>query len=65
MSFFNNYKDPDTIFNKILEFSSFSNSHRLVFDIIYFKTLEELIPYLNTEFEPIVVWRYSLEKKQV
>lgn len=64
MSFFNNYKDPIIIYNKILEFSNLSDSHKLIFNIIYSKTLEELIPYLNTEFEPIVVWRYSLGKKQ-
>jgi hypothetical protein len=61
----NNYKDPDIIYSKILEFSKLSEAHRLIFNIIYSKTLEELIPYLNTEFEPIVVWRYSLEKKQI
>ncbi len=28
--------------------------------IIYEYSLKELIPYLNTDYEPLVYWRYSL-----
>jgi hypothetical protein len=59
-----NYSNPETIYKKTLEFADLSEPHRIIFNLIYFKTLEELIPYLNTEFEPIVVWRCSLENKQ-
>jgi hypothetical protein len=36
---------------------------RKIYDLIYECSLEQLIPYLNTDFEPIVYWRYSLSGK--
>ena len=39
-----------------------SNNIKLIYNLIYVYTLEGLIPYLNTEFEPIVYWRYSVGK---
>jgi hypothetical protein len=41
----------------------FKNKHypTLFYKILYVYSLENLIPYLNTEFEPIVYWRYSLK----
>jgi hypothetical protein len=32
------------------------------YNIVYRYNLEQLIPYLNSEFEPIIYWRYSLGK---
>jgi len=61
-----NYKNnPDIIYRKILEFADLSDAHRLILNLIYFYTLKELLPYLGTEYEHIVVWRYSLKKKQI
>ena len=42
---------------------NFKNKHypALFYNILYNYSLERLIPYLNTEFEPIVYWRYSLK----
>ena len=58
-----NYKNnPDIVYSKILEFASLSDAHRLILNLIYFYSLIDLISYIGTDYEPIVVWRYSVGK---
>jgi hypothetical protein len=64
----NSSKTPEQARNKIFRIKYRMKTidaiydYDLIFKLIYELSLEQLIPYLNTEFEPIVYWRYSLNK---
>jgi len=62
---YNAEKTREYIFN-LRYISNLTNSkikvYILIYDILYRYTLKHLILYLNSEFEPIVYWRFSINK---
>jgi hypothetical protein len=59
---YNSWENTSDIRFKLSGNTPTKSDYDVLYKTIYEYSLVELVPYLNTELEPIIYWRYSLSE---